>query len=115
MAISFSFRFSLGEKQLESMESRDWETILSHVTDFINQRLAFAKLKTDGRQKPMKGHPVFVAQHATATCCRGCLAKWHGIASGRELDIHQVAHLLDVMRYWLEGEFEFRIGQDVCV
>jgi hypothetical protein len=33
----------------------------------------------------MRGHPVFIAQHATATCCRGCLAKWHDIPAGRAL------------------------------
>ena len=52
------------------------------------QALANAKpadIPNDGRQTPMRNHPVFVAQHATATCCRGCLARWHGIPPGREL------------------------------
>ena len=34
----------------------------------------------------MKNHPVFVAQHATGTCCRKCLSKWHRINYGTELN-----------------------------
>ncbi|WP_251023391.1 DUF4186 family protein [Streptomyces sp. ISL-10] len=30
--------------------------------------------------------PVFVAQHATATCCRTCLERWHVVPAGRALD-----------------------------
>ncbi len=26
-----------------------------------------------------EGHPVLIAQHATATYCRGWISKWHGI------------------------------------
>jgi predicted Fe-S protein YdhL (DUF1289 family) len=52
----------------------------------------------------MRGHPVFIAQHATATCCRGCLAKWHGIASGRALDAQEQAHVLAAIRRWMEEQ-----------
>ncbi len=33
----------------------------------------------------MKGHPVFVAQHATATCCRECIRKWHKNTTGKRV------------------------------
>ncbi len=29
-----------------------------------------AEPRNDGKQTPFRGHPVFTAQHATATCCR---------------------------------------------
>ncbi|AXK25122.1 Hypothetical protein SmN45_3376 [Serratia marcescens] len=75
--------------------------ILSHARDFIDRRLAAAHPKNDGKQTPMRGHPVFVAQHATATCCRGCLEKWHGIAQGVALDEQQKDYIVQVIALWL--------------
>ena len=68
------------------------------------QRLAPAAPRNDGKQTPWRGHPVFVAQHATATCCRGCLAKWHGIERGHELSAPEQNHVLSVIARWLEAE-----------
>ncbi|MGV9305492.1 DUF4186 family protein [Nonomuraea sp. NPDC003727] len=53
--------------------------------DLIARRLVPAEPYKDGEQTPCRGHPVFVAQHATATCCRTCLHRWHDIPRGREL------------------------------
>lgn len=78
--------------------------ILAHAARFIEQRLAPADPVNDGRQTPMKKHPVFVAQHATATCCRGCLEKWHGIAKGHALSAEERNYLLAVIRRWLEHQ-----------
>jgi len=47
--------------------------IEQHARDFVNECLAPELPKNDGKQTPMKNHPVFIAQHATATCCRKCL------------------------------------------
>ena len=58
----------------------------------------------DGKQTPFRGHPVFVAQHATATCCRGCLAKWHEIPHGEELTDEQQAHVIAALERWLRAE-----------
>jgi len=41
------------------------------------------------------------AQHATATCCRSCLQKWHGIAKGKELTEEQIDYIAGVIRHWL--------------
>jgi hypothetical protein len=77
------------------------ETVLSHAADFISKRLAPAEPVNDGRQTPFKGHPVFVAQHATATCCRSCLEKWHQIPMGRELTDAEQRHVVDAIGLWL--------------
>ena len=61
------------------------ETIKDHAYQFVNARVASDFPKNDGKQTPMRGHPVFIAQHATATCCRGCISKWCGIKKGRPL------------------------------
>jgi predicted Fe-S protein YdhL (DUF1289 family) len=76
-------------------------TVLAHAADLVAQRLAPAEPKKDGKQTPYRGHPVFVAQHATATCCRGCLAKWHGIAKGRTLTDEEQNHVIDAIGRWL--------------
>lgn len=78
--------------------------MLSHARDFIDKRLAPAEPANDGGQTPMRGHPVFIAQHATATCCRGCLAKWHGIARERELTGAERRYIADIIAIWLERD-----------
>jgi len=77
------------------------ETVLSHAERFVRERLAVSSPVNDGKQTPMRGHPAFVAQHATATCCRKCLAKWHGIARGRPLTETEIARSLAVIAGWL--------------
>ena len=82
---AFRRKFRLREKEADYLAAKGLPMILEHAGDFIRSRLAPAEPKNDGRQTPMQGHPVFVAQHATATCCRDCLAKWHKIERGRAL------------------------------
>jgi hypothetical protein len=100
-ASPFRARFKLNPKDLAYLETRGNTVIRRHAHDFIAKRLAPAFPLNDGRQTPMRGHPVFVAQHATATCCRTCLAKWHGIAAGRELTQPELAHVLSAIERWL--------------
>lgn len=78
----FRRRFRLKAEDIPYIERKGMETIRRHAADFVRTRLAPAVIPNDGRQTPMRGHPVFIAQHATACCCRGCLAKWHGIPPG---------------------------------
>ena len=77
-----------------------------HAHELIAKRLAPADLPNDGRQTPYRGHPVFVAQHATATCCRSCLAKHHGIAKGHDLDETERAYVVDVICTWIARELQ---------
>ncbi len=77
--------------------------MVRHAADFIQQRPAPAMPRHDGRQTPWRGHPVFVAQHATATCCRSCLLTWHGVAKGIALDACQQVYVLAVLARWIDG------------
>ncbi|TFW09961.1 DUF4186 domain-containing protein [Oxalobacteraceae bacterium OM1] len=101
---AFRRRFRLSARDLDYLQDRTLPVVLGHARDFIAQRLAPALPPNDGKQTPFRGHPVFVAQHATATCCRGCLAKWHGIAAGHALDTAEQAHVLAVLERWLRSE-----------
>ena len=101
---AFRRGFSLGPKEREYLREKGMETVLSHAADFVARRLAAAEPVNDGRQTPFRGHPVFVAQHATATCCRSCLEKWHQIPKGRELTGAEQRHVVDAIGLWLERQ-----------
>ncbi|OLR58605.1 DUF4186 domain-containing protein [Anaerostipes sp. 494a] len=103
---SFRSRFHLKEKEKQYIKEKGMEKIRNHAEDFVSQRLAPANLPNDGKQTPMRGHPVFIAQHATATCCRGCLQKWHKIRSGRELTPRQQEYIVDVIMQWIDKEMK---------
>jgi len=100
----FRSRFHLGPKELAYLAEKSLPVILEHGRQFIRGRLAPAEPKNDGRQTPMRGHPVFIAQHATATCCRGCLEKWHRIPRGRELTDEQIEYVVAVLARWLNAQ-----------
>jgi hypothetical protein len=102
---AFRARFRLGEKETTYLEAKGTDVIRSHATDFVARRLAPAQPRNDGRQTPMRGHPVFIAQHATATCCRSCLAKWHGIPAGRALSEDEQAYVVDVLMEWVRRRY----------
>jgi len=97
----FRSRFRLGSKEAAYLHEKTLPVVLEHGRRFVLQRLASAEPPKDGRQTPMRGHPVFVAQHATATCCRGCLEKWHFIPRGRALTAEEVDYVLAVIERWL--------------
>jgi hypothetical protein len=102
-ASRFRSRFRLGAADRAYLEAKGLPTILAHAADFVVRRLAPAHPAKDGKQTPFRGHPVFVAQHATATCCRGCLEKWHAIPAGRELTAEEQAHVVSAIERWLAG------------
>ena len=100
----FRRRFALAPREHTYLEAKGLSTVLDHARDFVARRLAPAEPANDGRQTPFRGHPVFVAQHATATCCRGCLEKWHGIERGRELGPEERSHVVAAIERWLRAE-----------
>jgi len=101
---TFRRRMRLGAKERAYLEERTLPVVLEHARRFVAERLAPAEPPGDGRQTPMRGHPVFVAQHATATCCRGCLAKWHYIGRGRALTPKQMEYVVAVIERWLREQ-----------
>lgn len=98
---AFRSRFRLRTTELDYIAAKGLATIRQHAGDFVRQRLAPAFPPNDGRQTPMRGHPVFIAQHATGCCCRGCLAKWHGIPAGRPLTAAEQAYVVEVLMAWI--------------
>lgn len=98
---TFRSRFQLGAKERQYCWDKGAQVIDQHAADFVAKRLAPAMPANDGKQTPMRGHPVFIAQHATATCCRGCLEKWHQIPQGQPLSEEQQTYVVAVIHHWL--------------
>lgn len=102
----FRSRFHLNEKDKEYVNQKGMETIRAHAADFVRTRLAPACIPNDGRQTPMKGHPVFKAQHACACCCRGCLNKWYKVPQGVPLSSAQQKKIVNLLMAWIESEMK---------
>ena len=100
----FRSKFKLTEKDRQYIQNKGIDTIRQHALDFIKTRIAPKYPKNDGKQTPMRGHPVFVAQHATATCCRGCIQKWHRIKIGKALSDQEMQFLVELIMRWIEGQ-----------
>lgn len=102
----FRSRFRLDEKDIQMINEKGMDVIRSHAVDFVQKRLAPAVIPNDGKQTPMRGHPVFKAQHATACCCRGCLYKWHHIPAGVELTKEQQEYVVNVLMEWIGKKYQ---------
>ena len=103
---TFRARFHLSEKDKAYIKEKGMDTIRHHCEDFICQRLAPADIPNDGKQTPMRGHPVFVAQHACACCCRDCLYKWYKVQKGVTLTETQQQKIVNLLLYWMEEEMK---------
>lgn len=101
---AFRNRFHLSDKDKKYIEEKGLDTIERHAYDFVNKRLAPAVIFNDGKQTPMKGHPVFIAQHATALCCRSCAEKWHHIEKGRQMTYAEIDYAVSVIMRFIKDE-----------
>ena len=100
----FRSRFKLGVNELNYIREKGLDKIRSHACDFIRDRVAPSEPANDGKQTPMRGHPVFIAQHATATCCRSCIEKWHKVPQHRELTKPEQEYLVSVIMEWINRQ-----------
>lgn len=102
----FRSSFHLSKKDIEYISEKGIDTIRAHASDIIKKRLSPAVINNDGRQTPMKGHPVFIAQHACACCCRGCLNKWYKVPQNKELSESQQEKIVNLLMAWIEKEIK---------
>ncbi len=100
----FRSSFHLNETDKKYVEENGLETIRNHASDFIRTRLAPSFIPNDGKQTPLKGHPVFKSQHACACCCRGCLNKWYKVPKEKSLDAVQQEKIVNLLMAWIEKE-----------
>ena len=100
----FRAGFHLTEKDKAYIAEKGMNIIRKHAEEFVRTRLAPAYPPNDGKQTPMRGHPVFIAQHACACCCRGCLEKWYRVPQGKELTDIQQEKIVNLLIRWIEQE-----------
>lgn len=101
---SFRSSFHLGKREKEYVRKNGYDTLMTHACHFVQQRLQDSHPNKDGKQTPWKGHPVFIAQHATGCCCRGCLSKWHSIPLGKALSKEEECYIVSVLMGWIRNE-----------
>ena len=104
----FRSQFHLSAKDIAYIDAKGMDTIRKHCEDFIASRLSPANIPNDGAQTPMRGHPVFVAQHACACCCRGCLENWYHVKKGVALTPLQETKIVNLLMKWIERAYSFR-------
>ncbi len=102
----FRSSFKLKSGELEYLNQKGIDLVMDHALEFLENRIVPAYPANDGKQTPYSNHPVFVAQHATATCCRGCIQKWHKFEKGKELLSDQKLYILEIIKKWLELQIE---------
>ncbi|MGD8501115.1 MAG: DUF4186 domain-containing protein [Phycisphaerales bacterium] len=100
----FRSRLRLSDEEAAYLSRKGFTAVFDHARDFVTTRLADANPANDRRQTPMKNHPVFIAQHATGTCCRKCLEKWHYIPKGKPLTEKQIDYIVEVIARWLTSQ-----------
>ena len=101
---SFRSRFRLTDAERRYVAEKGMETIRRHAEDFVRMKLAPAVPENDGRQTPMRGHPVFKAMHGCAMCCRGCMEKWWKIRRGIPLTDDQQRKIVDFLVEWVRRQ-----------
>lgn len=102
----FRSKFHLSEKDIDYINKVGIDKIREHTKDFIIKRLSPKVILNDGKQTPMRGHPTFRGQHATATCCRNCLYKWHHISKDKELNNEEINYIVDIIMTWIINEYK---------
>ena len=101
---AFRRRKHLLGTELDHLRAHGLPEVVTHAQRFVEERLGPAIPEGDGRQTPYRGHPAFIAQHATGTCCRSCLEIWHSIPKGRVLSSAEIAYVTGLIAAWLRRE-----------
>ena len=101
---SFRAKFHLSDKDRKYISEKGLDTIRSHAHEFVRSRLSPSHIPNDGKQTPMRGHPVFIAQHACACCCRGCLNKWYKVRKDTSLNEAQQEKIVNLLMAWIEKQ-----------
>ncbi len=103
---NFRSKFKLKEKDIEYINKNGLNKIEEHAYKFVRERLSNEIILNDGKQTPMRGHPVFISQHATATCCRNCLFQWHHIPPHKKLTEEEIKYIVSVIMEWIKREYD---------
>lgn len=105
----FRSSFHLRKYMIKYIKDKGMDTIREHTVSFVNQKLSIYNPNNDGKQTPMKNHPSFIAMHACACCCRGCIGKWHKIPKTRNLNDKEKEYIVNLLMAWIDKEYHMNL------
>lgn len=98
----FRRKFCLTEQEKLTVKDEGLDKMRQKAEFIVSTRLQ--NPINDGHQTPYFGHPIFKAQHATATCCRKCVNKWWRFPMSRELNEQEFNFVVGLIIKWLRTE-----------
>jgi len=104
---NFRRKFHLSPSDKEVVRLKGIEVMKQHAYEIVSKRLKIPTPRSD--MTPYNGYPVFTAQHATATCCRKCIEKWHRIPAMKVLDNYEIEKISSIITGWIETELEMEL------
>lgn len=107
----FRRRFKLNDEMKARVQTLGLSDIRAFAVQRVEQFIAPSEPSNDGKQTPLKGHPVFLAQHATATCCRTCLSHWWRVRKGVALSESQITKIVNLIMAWIEMQMNGGVEQ----
>ena len=94
------FRNKFSPPHLAALERINPSKLPERISTKLRGRVLM-KPKNEGKQTPYTADPIAVASHAMATCCRGCIERWHAIPNDRPLTEAELALLAGVVHAYL--------------
>lgn len=67
------------------------------------------------RENSEKANAIHFAQHATASCCRRCIAEWHGIPESRALSEGEIVYLTELAMLYVNARVPNLEEQPVAI
>lgn len=87
--------------EISMVYTKTKEELFNDAMQIIGEKIKI-KPKNDWYQTPYHGHPVYIAMHATASCCRICLGQWYNISERGTLTIVQMKYIADILLKWID-------------
>lgn len=103
----FRGSFKLNKNMISYVNEKGLDKITKDAYEIVLKRIAIYNPLKDGKQTPMKQvHPVFIAQHATGTCCRVCLLKIHNVTKERDLNDEEINFIVMLIMTWIKNQIK---------
>lgn len=94
-------KFKLKDDQWDYLAKRGFDSILLEGRTLIVKIFSEEAKHHSCKVAPVQNHPIFTALHATGTCCRSSLEKWHKIPKNKELREKDIFYILLVVKEWI--------------
>lgn len=97
------WNWSFTKRELNAARRKGRIGIRDALEKRIRSSVGSEKPFKDGAQTPWSGNVLYYAQHATACCCRTCIAEWHDIPAGRPLTEEEIQYLLELACLYIDN------------